>query len=139
MQSPQLLAMGFKALDQKKFSCFFGYAAFLFTCIIVLIRLVINFPNHVLTKIHLRIPCLIKNTVKHSLTQNFKNILIILISGCTVVGWLALSPHSKRVPGLIPGWEFLAAGYSSFLPLFKNMHFRLIGDSKLSLGVSVAL
>ena len=72
--------------------------------------------------------------------------------GCTVVWWLAPSPHSKRVPGSIPTWglsvwslhvlpvyAWVLSGYSGFLPLSKNMHFRLIGDSKLSLGVSVSM
>ena len=70
--------------------------------------------------------------------------------GCTVVWWLAPSPHSKRVPGSIPGWGlsvwsfhvppvyvWVLPRYSSFLPSSKNMHVRLIGDSKLFLGVSV--
>ena len=63
--------------------------------------------------------------------------------GCTVVWWLAPSPHSERVPGLIPTWglsvwslhvlpvyAWVLSGYSGFLPPFKNMHVRLIGDSK---------
>ena len=55
--------------------------------------------------------------------------------------WLAPSPHSKRVPGLNPSWSlsvwssslcmlWVLFGYSSFLPLSKNMHVRLIGVSK---------
>jgi len=67
---------------------------------------------------------------------------------CTVVWWLAPSPHRKRLPGLNPGvflWGVLHVlprawdlyGYSGFLPLPKNMRVRLIGDFKLSLGVSV--
>ena len=49
--------------------------------------------------------------------------------GCTVVWWLAPSPHSKRVPGLIPSWglsvwslhdlpvyAWVLTGYSGFLP-----------------------
>jgi len=54
--------------------------------------------------------------------------------------WLALSPHSKRVPALIPTRGFLCAcspvyawvlsEYSGFLPPSKNMHVRLTGDSK---------
>ena len=34
---------------------------------------------------------------------------------------------------------FVLSGYSRFLPPSKNMHVRLIGDSKLSLGVSVSV
>ena len=63
----------------------------------------------------------------------------------------APSPHSERVPG--PGsrglsvWSlhvllvymWVLSGYSGFLPPSKNMHIRLIGDSKLSLGVSVSV
>ena len=66
--------------------------------------------------------------------------------GCMVVWWLAPSPHSERVPGLIPTWGLslwsshvlpvyagVLSGYSGFLPLSKNMHVRLIGDSKIVL------
>ena len=72
--------------------------------------------------------------------------------GCTVVWWLAPSPHSKRVPSSIPTWglsvwslhalpvyAWVLSGYSGFLPPSKNMHVRLIGDTKLSLGVSVSM
>ena len=74
------------------------------------------------------------------------------IWGCTVVWWLALSPHGKRVPCLIPSWGlsvwslhvlpmyvWVLSGYSGFLPPSKNMDIRLIGDSKLSLGVSASV
>ena len=67
-----------------------------------------------------------------------------------VVWWLAPSPHSKRVPGSIPTWglsvwslhvlpvyAWVLSRYSSYLPPSKNMHIRLIGDSKLSLGVGL--
>ena len=63
-----------------------------------------------------------------------------------VVWWLALSPHSKRVPGSTPGWglsvwslhvlpvyAWVLSGYSGYLPPSKNMHVRLIGDSKIVL------
>ena len=63
-----------------------------------------------------------------------------------VVWWLAPLPHSKRVPGLTPGWglsvwslyvlpvyAWVLSGYSGFLPLSKNMDVRLIGDSKIVL------
>ena len=66
--------------------------------------------------------------------------------GCTVVWWLALSPHSERVPGSTPGWglslwslhvlpvyKWDLSGYSGFLPPFKNMHVRSIGVSKIVL------
>ena len=72
--------------------------------------------------------------------------------GCTVVWWLAPSPHSKRVPGSLPTWglsvwslhvlsvyAWVLSGFSGFLPLSKHMHVRLIGNSKLSLGVSVSV
>ena len=65
-----------------------------------------------------------------------------------VVWWSAPSPHSKRVPGSTLGWglslwslhvlpvyAWVLSGYSGFLPPSKNMHVRLIGDSKLSSGV----
>ena len=65
-----------------------------------------------------------------------------------MVWWLAPSPHSERVPGSTPGWSlsvwslhvlpvyaWVLSGYSGFLPLSKNMHVRLIGDSKSSLCV----
>ena len=70
--------------------------------------------------------------------------------GYIVVSWLALSPHIKRAPGSNPSgglsvWSFLTvcmwilSRYFCFLPLPKNIHVRLIGDSKLSPGVSVSL
>ena len=56
----------------------------------------------------------------------------------------------RIVPGSIPTWglsvwslhvlpvyAWVLSGYSGFLPPSKNMHVRLIDDSKLSLGVSV--
>ena len=68
--------------------------------------------------------------------------------GCTVVWWLTLSPHSKRVLGSNPSWSlpvgslhfpsvymWVLSGYSGFLPLPKNMHVRLIDDYTLFLGV----
>ena len=71
---------------------------------------------------------------------------------CTVVWWLAPSPHSKKVPGSTSGWglsvwslhvlpvyTWVLSGYSDFLPPSKDMHVRLIGDSKMSLGVSVSM
>ena len=67
------------------------------------------------------------------------------------MGWW-LAPHSERVPGLNPGWGIsvwhlhvhllyvkVLSGYSSFLQLSKNKHVRLIGVSKLSLGVGVSV
>jgi len=69
-----------------------------------------------------------------------------------VVLWLAPSPHSERVQGSIPTWglpvwslhvlpvyAWVLSGYSGFLQLSKNMHVRLIGVSKLSLGVNVSV
>ena len=77
-------------------------------------------------------------------TKGFSN------RGCMVVWWLAPSPHSERVPSSIPTWglsvwslhvlpvyAWVLSGFSGFLPPSKNMHVRLIDDSKLSLGVSV--
>ena len=77
---------------------------------------------------------------------------MLYYGGCTVVWLLAPSPHSERVPGSIPTWGlsvwslhvlpvyvWVLSGYSGFLPLSKNMHVRLIGVSKLSLGVRVWL
>jgi len=77
--------------------------------------------------------------------------MITFSYGCTVVWWLAASPHSMRVPGLSPGWGlsvwsgyvltvyvWVLSGYSGILPLPKNIYVRLIGDSKLTLGVNVS-
>ena len=63
-----------------------------------------------------------------------------------MVWWLAPLPHSKRVPGLTPGWGlsvwslhvlpvyvWVLSRYSDFLPLSKNIHVRLNGDSKIVL------
>merc|ERR1712035_185044 len=72
------------------------------------------------------------------------------MGGGTVVQWLALPPHSKKVAGSILTWglsvwslhvlpvpAWVLSGYSGFLPQSKDMHVRLIGDSKLSVGVNV--
>ena len=72
--------------------------------------------------------------------------------GWTVVWWLALSPHGMRVLGSHPDWDlpvwslcvlheclWVLSGYYGFLTLTKNIHVRLIGDSKLTLGVSVSM
>ena len=53
-----------------------------------------------------------------------------------MVWWLAPSPHSERVPGSIPTWGlsvWVLSGYPGFLPPSKNMHVRLIDDSKIVL------
>ena len=94
--------------------------------------------------------CLFATAVK----VMYKGILhsLIWLGGCTVVWWLAPSPHSERAPGSISSWglsvgslhvllvyAWVLSGYSGFLPPSKNMHARLIGYSKLSLGVSVSV
>jgi len=69
-----------------------------------------------------------------------------------VVSTVASQREGSRVPGSIPTWDlsvwsllvlpvdaWVLSGYSSFLPPSKNMHVRLTGDSKLSLGVSVSV
>ena len=40
---------------------------------------------------------------------------------------------------VLPVYVWVLSGYSGFLPPYKNMHVRLTGDSKLSLGVSVSV
>ena len=40
---------------------------------------------------------------------------------------------------ILPVYAWVLSGYSGFLPPSKNMHVRLIGDSKLTLGVSVCM
>jgi len=40
---------------------------------------------------------------------------------------------------VLPVHAWVLSRYSGFLPLAKNMHVRLIGDSKLTLGVSVSV
>jgi len=50
-------------------------------------------------------------------------------------GW-GLSVWSLHV---LPVYACVISGYSSFLPPSKNMHVRLMGDSKLSRGVSVSV
>jgi len=50
---------------------------------------------------------------------------------CTVVWRLALSPHSKKVPGSNPSRVSVP-----FLPPSRNMHVKLTGDSNLNSGVS---
>ena len=48
---------------------------------------------------------------------------------------LSSSLHMQKSVLLVYVW--VPSGYSGFLPPSKNMHVRLIGVSKLSLGVSV--
>ena len=71
------------------------------------------------------------------------------------VQWIAPLPDSKRVLGSNSGWAGLGlsvwswhvllvyawvlSGYSIFLPSSKNRHFRLMGDSKLTLGVGLGI
>ena len=56
-----------------------------------------------------------------------------------MVWWLALSPHSERVPCSTPSWGFsvwslhvlpvyvwVLSGYSAFLPPSKNMHVGIV-------------
>jgi len=71
--------------------------------------------------------------------------------GGTVVWWLALSPHSKRVAGSIPGVGALPCGVCMFSLCQRGFPpgapasshspktCRLIGDSKLSVGVNVSV
>ena len=69
--------------------------------------------------------------------------------GSVIVSTVAFS---KRVPGpnpsrglsvwslhVLPVYAWVLSGYSGFLPTSKNMYVRLIGDSKLSLVVSVSV
>ena len=37
---------------------------------------------------------------------------------------------------VLPMYKWVLCGYSDFLPLSKDMHVRLTGDSKFTLGVS---
>ncbi|MEQ2193134.1 hypothetical protein XENOCAPTIV_024428 [Xenoophorus captivus] len=61
---------------------------------------------------------------------------------CTVAQLVALVPYSKKVLGLTPGcgsfcMVFACVGsHSGFLPQAKNMTVRLIGLSKLPLGMN---
>ena len=68
-----------------------------------------------------------------------------------VVQWLALSPHSKRVPGLSQGGGAFLCGVCMFSSCQRGFSpgapasshspktCRLIGDSKLSVGVNVSV
>ena len=79
--------------------------------------------------------------------------MMISKTGDMVAQGLALLPHSKKVAGSRPPWSWVwdlsvwslhvlpvsawvFSGYSGFLPQSKNM-LRLIGDSKLPVGVNV--
>ena len=73
----------------------------------------------------------------------------------SVVWWLALLPHSKRVARSIPGVGALLCGVCMFSPCQRGfspgtpasshspktcrLGTRLIGDSKLSVGVNVSV
>jgi len=58
-------------------------------------------------------------------------------------------PHSKRVSGLSPGWGLSVWSlhvlpehecvHSGFLPPFKNTNVKLVGDFKMTLGVSASV
>ena len=79
----------------------------------------------------------------------------IFLQGGTVVWWLALSPHSKRVAGSIPGVGALLCGVCMFSPCQRGfspgtpasshspktcrLGTRLIDNSKLSVGVNVSV
>ena len=65
--------------------------------------------------------------------SGFSFILFIKISESPTRG---LSVYSLHV---LPVYVWVLSGYSGFLPPSKNMHVRLIDDSKLSLGVSVSV
>jgi len=80
--------------------------------------------------------------------NHFKNIFNVGVysEGCMVVWWLALLPHSQRVPGstpslslfvwslhVLPMYAWVLSSYFGFLPPSKNMHVRLIGVSKIVL------
>ena len=77
--------------------------------------------------------------------------LICVSMGGTVVWWLAPSPHSKRVAGSIPGVGALLCGVCMFSPCQRGFPpgapasshspktCRLIGDSKLPVGVNVSV
>jgi len=82
----------------------------------------------------------------HTIRYKIKLKRFNLIYGCTVVWWLAPSPHSERVPGSTPGWglsvwslhvlpvyAWVLSEYSGFLPPSKNMHVSLIGVCKIVL------
>ena len=60
---------------------------------------------------------------------------INLMMLCTIPTW-GLSVWSLHV---LPVYVWVLSGYSGFLPPSKIMHVRLIGGSKLSLGVSVSV
>ena len=72
--------------------------------------------------------------------------LVFSVLGSTVVWWLALLPCTKKFPGsslwslhVLFVLVWVSSGYTGFLPRSKNMHVRLIGDSKLSVGVIVSV
>ena len=61
--------------------------------------------------------------------------------GCMAMWWSAPPPHRKRLPALNPSWglsvwslhvlpvnAWVLSGYSTFVPLSKNVHVRLTGD-----------
>ena len=50
--------------------------------------------------------------------------------------WYEFTVWSLHV---LPVYVWVLFRYSGFLPLSKSMHVRLIGDSKLSLGVSLSV
>lgn len=60
-----------------------------------------------------------------------------------MVQWFTLSPHRKKFVGSIPKQAILAwsshvlSRYSILLLQSEDVHFRLIGISELSVGVSV--
>ena len=94
--------------------------------------------------------CLVSNMQPVVLVCFFVLMLYrIEVFGCVCVR--GPSPHSKRFlgwnPGLglsvwslhvLPVYAWVLTGFFGFLPPPKNIHVRLIGDSKLSLGMSVS-
>lgn len=67
-------------------------------------------------------------------TERCLGVLILVL-------WSSQLPHSKKLPGLIGPFYFVHGrvfpGQSGFLPQTRNMYIRLIGDSKVPLGMSV--
>lgn len=88
--------------------------------------------------------------------QRELSVAFLVFCPSIVMQWLALSPYSEKVLGTIPvllhgvilRWQKCPAagvlalslalsGHAVFLPQSKDTHIRLIGSSKLSVGVKV--
>ena len=83
--------------------------------------------------------CLIKVYIHETFKMNGGVVVSTVTSQQSVPGSIPTWGLSVWSLHVLPVYAWVLSGYSGFLPPSKNMHVRLTGDSKLSLGVSVCV